>query len=185
MVEKEIKALLDREQYDRLNKFFHWNDCFVQVNHYYADLEDPTVSERCIRIREKNGKRKLQIKLSVETKNSLHVKMEYEKEIDAVKERLDRKELEELSGAPFERDLFHEGYLKTERKVCNTYKGIEICLDKNEYLGKTDYEVEIEFLDDYPWEIVLLLNSLAINVNHYTRGKYKRFKERKRSKGLT
>ena len=51
---------------------------------------------------------------------------------------------------------------------------IELLLDKNEYLNTTDYEVEIEYLNDET-EIENIVNELGIDKSTVTYGKKTRF----------
>ncbi len=39
MIEKEIKILLSKEQYEKIEKIFSWKKEFNQTNFYYGDLD--------------------------------------------------------------------------------------------------------------------------------------------------
>lgn len=39
MIEKEIKILLSKEQYEKIEKIFSWKKKFNQTNFYYGDLD--------------------------------------------------------------------------------------------------------------------------------------------------
>ena len=56
-------------------------------------------------------------------------------------------EMESLCGAENLPEVKKLGSLKTTR-LCRHFDGAEIDLDKSEYFGKTDYELEIEFTDE-------------------------------------
>ena len=58
------------------------------------------------------------------------------------------------------------------------YKGVEIALDKNEYLDVTDYELEIEYENEYPQYILDMLKEYNIKIHSNTSGKNKRFRKR-------
>ena len=63
----------------------------------------------------------------------------------------------------------------TKRKECLKYENVEICLDKNEYLNKTDYEIEIEYKGEYPWPIISILESNEIVISSEVEGKNSRY----------
>lgn len=112
--------------------------------------------------------------MRLEEKNSLHIKKEYEKIIYSIPDKISKTELQELTGYTFN-DVYLLGHLKTFRQTCIFYEDIEIALDKNEYRGKTDYELEIEFKNKYPYELVKLITDCGIDVNRYSEGKFSRF----------
>lgn len=39
MIEKKIKILLSKEQYEKIEKIFSWKKKFNQTNFYYGDLD--------------------------------------------------------------------------------------------------------------------------------------------------
>lgn len=39
MIEKEIKILLSKKQYEKIEKIFSWKKKFNQTNFYYGDLD--------------------------------------------------------------------------------------------------------------------------------------------------
>ena len=73
------------------------------------------------------------------------------------------------------------GYLTTTRLICDI-KNCEIALDKNEYLNKVDYELEIEF-DNDNHSALEILEYLGVKIPYSILGKNKRFiQELKRQK---
>lgn len=84
----------------------------------------------------------------------------------------------ELCSVDYIPDVFLVGYLYTERLFCNHGNNNEICLDMNNYFGKTDYELEIEFIDTIDKQILHILKSLEIEINSSIIGKYGRFMKR-------
>ena len=172
MLEKEIKLILSQEEYDRLTEALTFDGELLQVNHYYhSDL----CSERriSVRVREVEGKALLQVKLPVSTQGSLAVREERERELEAVPERITAGQLTEICG--IEDEAVRLGSLTTLRKLSHQIEGVEFCLDKNDYLGVTDYELEAEYTGDYPKEAVELLESLGIPSDRPAKGKYARF----------
>ncbi len=72
-------------------------------------------------------------------------------------------------------DVIKLGCLETTRSISLEYHDIEICLDKNIYLEKEDYEMEIEYKSEYPGEVVDNFRRLGIDVNKEVHGKFSRF----------
>lgn len=178
MIEQEIKILINEEQYRLINNLFHWDIVFSQVNYYYDDItrmdEEDDIT---VRIRSKKDDLMLQVKIPKEKKASLHVKEEYEKRVIEIQEKVTKEELFELTGKKYDSDRIILGNLETLRKICNTYQGVEICLDHNRYLQMEDYEIEIEFTGDYPESLVSLLKKNGIVTKNEIVGKHSRFIE--------
>lgn len=180
-IEKEIKILLSKEDYQRVKLLFEWDKEVTQKNYYYVNSENITCycNEPTIRIRKKEGKYKLQIKIGVgKEKSCLHVKEEYEKPMFSVPDTISRTELKELTNADFKNDVLLIGNLVTCRKTCAIYDNTEISLDKNFYLGIEDYEIEIEYVNNYPNEIMEYLSKNGITSNKPSVGKFSRFMRR-------
>lgn len=146
MIENEFKRILSREQFEILQKSFDWDEKIPQTNHYF-DTENLELSERRItcRVREISGEFFLQIKLPTGVDFS---RVELEKKLDFLPEKIDGKTLENLAG---NNDNFPDvkrlGALHTNRLV-KRFDGAEIDLDESRYFDKTDYEIEIEFTDE-------------------------------------
>ncbi len=145
MLENEIKALINKQEFERL-KVYLSDKCsvhksFIQINYYY-DNEDHYLSKNknTLRIRQIEGQLKIEYKFKKVIINEVRTSQEYSKFI---------------SDMPIAINIFDEfgiddnnfykyiGNLITERS--NYYMGeVVISLDKNYYLGKIDYEMEIE-----------------------------------------
>lgn len=113
----------------------------------------------------------------------MHINEEYEESVDKVYSILKKSRLEKLAGYEFDTDKKLLGKLVTKRRVCKTYPNVEMVLDENDYLGCKDYEIEIEFLCDYPSEILEAFKKLNINLKVKAIGKNSRFNERLRELG--
>lgn len=75
MIEKEIKILLSKEQYEKIEKVFSWKKKFTQINFYYGDLEKIDENgELTVRVRQNGDNYKLQIKKPVVYDEALHIK---------------------------------------------------------------------------------------------------------------
>lgn len=175
MKEIEIKILLTMDEYELLDGIFCWNEDYYQVNHHYGAESIIASDLNTYRVREKNGKIKIQVKIPELKEGSLHIKKEFEKEIEAVPSVIRKEELSELTGKSFDEDKEYIGKLTTHRKECLDYSDVEICLDKNEYLNKTDYEIEIEFKGDYPEAIISILEKNGIKTDLVVEGKNTRY----------
>ena len=173
--EKEVKVLLNVDEYERLSRLFEWSNDYIQVNHYYGNTDRESINENTYRVREKNGGIKLQVKIPIIYDGSLHIKQEYEREINYVPRVLKTKDLSELTGGFISEDKEYIGRLVTRRKECFQFEDVEICLDRNRYLGKTDYEIEVEYKGHYPTEIISILEKNGINTEVYVEGKYSRY----------
>lgn len=172
MLEKELKIMLDKKSYERLTDKLRPEKTVRQVNHYYY-------SEKCgkkrisVRVREVDGKCLLQIKLPVSDEGALAVREEIERELDCVPDAVENSTLSKLCG--IDDRAVRIGYLVTERALSYRFEGVELCLDKNEYLGVTDYELEAEYTGDYPTEVTDFLEAEGIDTSKSPKGKYSRF----------
>lgn len=175
-IEQEIKVLLSKEQYELLETKFTWEKTLFQKNTYYTAMDkQEEKAYNTIRIRELDGMYYLQVKMPVSESGSLHVKKEYEKKVDGITETISHEQLEEMTGLdlPTAKKV---GTLATERKLCYREEmHAEICLDKSDYLGVTDYELEVEYTDEYPGELVKQIEDYGIDVNRHGKGKCGRF----------
>lgn len=74
----------------------------------------------------------------------IHINREYEKEIEIIPYIITKEELNNLCGVDFFEDRYLLNILVTERRNYICEDNI-ISLDRNSYLGITDYELEIEY----------------------------------------
>ena len=177
MIENEFKIMLNLEQYKKLLGMYEWNEVIEQTNHYY-DSENMLLSELHItcRVREIAGKYFLQMKFPGAVEYS---RVEMEKPLDSLPEEIDADEAvrPHPHGHPMLPRVKRLGTLKTTRNV-HCFEGGEIDLDKSEYFGKTDYELEIEFTDEKSARKVLseIKEKLGIEPNsEVCAGKIRRF----------
>ncbi len=179
MIENEFKIMLNLEQYEKMLAAYNWNEVISQVNHYY-DNESLLLSSLHItcRVREIEGKYFLQMKFPGAAEYS---RVELEKPLDELPDTINADEL--LRPHPHDHNVLPNvkrlGSLKTVRNV-HRFDGGEIDLDKSEYFGKTDYELEIEFTDENSARKVLseITEKLGIKPNsEVCTGKIWRFME--------
>ncbi len=148
MIENEFKVMLNEEQYKKVRAMFAWDKIISQTNYYY-DNEDLELAERHItcRVRKIGGECFLQMKLP---NGAAYSRVELEQKLGGeVPASLSADILNGRAGVTAGKPLPEArllGSLTTER--CVRRIGCEIDLDKSSYLGKTDYELEIEFTDE-------------------------------------
>ena len=156
-IEKEYKITLDKETYHRLLNDLRIDKTYIQINHYYSAPKDTG-----IRIREKEGKYEFTIKVKDKDR-----KIEYNIDLDDndINDPKVKALLKELDIT----DIRHLGDLKTTRSDINLPKAI-LSLDKSEFLGITDHELEYELKDADIDDIdtlkeVLKMTDIKVNEN--------------------
>ena len=181
MTEMEKKRLLTKEEYVILMSRFGYEKPVVKQVNYYYDTVDLSMNRQDItcRIRLKDGKYKGTIK-----SHSPDGCQSTESEIK-VYDGIRKNEFTEIG-------LKHYGELITKRCIIFKDEGCEAVLDKNEYLGCVDFELEIEYKPDFEHHAADVLRMLTdgikssktiatdnlINSNLSARSKSKRFFER-------
>ena len=137
MTELEKKLLLTEDEYScLLNRFGEGKPVLKQIN-YYFDTDDLSMNRQNItcRIRLKDGKYQGTMKRHIpNTDYSTETEMEVRNGI--------------YDNAFTDMGLKFQGELITERCILLKDSVCEVVLDKNKYLGHTDYELEIEYLPD-------------------------------------
>ncbi len=139
MNEFEKKLLLTQREYDILNSLSgKYSEPFTQVN-YYFDTDDFSMNKKGItcRIRLKDGTYTPTIKKH----NNKLIYCSLESNLEK-KQRLDTEAFTFL-GASLQGDLI------TERTILYKDSCFEIVIDRNSYLGVTDYELEVEYVEEY------------------------------------
>ncbi|SDB08486.1 Uncharacterized protein YjbK [Ruminococcaceae bacterium FB2012] len=178
VLEKEVKLLLTEEEYLLLERSFDFSSEVVQKNNYYrsAVCAEKRIS---VRIREVTGKKLLQIKKPVSREDapaeegSLMVREEIERELDSVPHIIPAELMKEVCGV--EDDALFIGALTTKRMLCYDFENVELALDRNEYLGTVDYELEAEYTGEYPAGLIARIAALGITTDRPAEGKYSRF----------
>ena len=157
MIEHEKKLLLSKKQYEYLfnNYCTTCSDITVikQVN-YYFDTDDFIMNRRNItcRIRLKNGKYVGTMKQhSSGTDNSTETQVNVKNGI--------------LENDFTEAGLKLQGELVTKRYILHRDSSSEVVLDKNEYLGYEDYELEIEYSDGHEKEACDIYDKILTEIS--------------------
>lgn len=176
MIEQEFKVMLTKEQYEMIQNLFNWESIITQVNFYYSDLNgELRKSNTTVIVRELNRKLLLQVKLHLSSKGSLHIKQEYEKEIEAIPKDIDSKALCNLCNQNNMPNVTMIGHLVTERNIIFLPDEVELCIDKNIYLDEIDYELEIEYRNQVPVGLLNKFRKLGLNFDKDVKGKHGRF----------
>ncbi len=148
-LEIEFKQLLNKKQYNQmLQDFSDYNQSTYYQTNYY--LTHPNLDSRRISLRVREKGDQFELTLKMPQKVGL-----METNIDITAEQFDRiKEGEFLENEIFATlrhlevdELATDLYLTTRRSDMHIPEGL-LSLDANEYLGRTDYEVELE-VEDY------------------------------------
>lgn len=181
-LEQELKLSLDEREYGILSALTSEKP-HLQTNYYFVSqhLGDDVM----VRLREKDGSFTLCYKKRLQNADGVTVCDERECEVDAAFARtlLSRgiypKEANEMLKTDLYEMLVCAGALKTYRTKF-TLDEWTLELDRNEYLGKTDYELECEC--SYIQQLFKLKNYLSYNygvVMRYSVPKSQRFFEEK------
>lgn len=134
MIEHERKILLSKDEYSYLLKKFGQDKPIIKQINYYFDTNDLAMNNQNItcRIRLKNGKYQGTIKQHFpETDHSTETEIDIRNSV--------------YDNTFTDMGLILQGELVTERCVIIKNQNVEVVLDKNVYLGHTDYELEIEY----------------------------------------
>jgi uncharacterized protein YjbK len=154
MFEYEKKVMLSEKEYRFLMK--HRSEASrssVHINHYY-DTDGFEMDKQGItcRIREANG---------VFTAT---VKEHGRQEKDCSMET-SRKVKNQYDDCLFQnKNITYQGFLKTTRMALASRPGISTMLDRNDYLGTVDYELEIEYVPDKEKLAMKELNQLVTDL---------------------
>ncbi len=170
--EIERKALLTEEEYTRLYQRLSSMavpTVYRQVNHYY-DTEQLFLSTlpATLRVREKNGGLMLEYKHSQHRIGDVRFAVEDTRRIASVPSKISGAS---LTGVDAQLVFQHLGTLITDRADFTVGDSL-ISLDRSEYLGTIDYEIEVETpTATLPKEIA----ALGVRFSEKVDGKYHRF----------
>ncbi len=175
MLEKEYKCIISKSVYDEIKDYYEWDEIREQTNNYYLDKAAELSKHKImVRVREKTGTYKLQVKKHRVTDSPVHISEETEFEISDVPEYIDSAKAKELTGINTDR-LYRIGALNTLRCSLMWDNTTEICLDKSTYFDTTDYEIEVEYSGEFPQKLMEELSALNVEFSEKGPGKYSRF----------
>ena len=175
MLEKELKAMLTEKNFYKIEKMYPWNSIKKKENHYYTDTNGILSQNKSVfRIRYKDEKYTVQVKLHKNTDGALHVCEEKEFPIDTAPESISPECGIKYTGLNTGR-LLKLGFNTTLRHSFMWNDTTEICLDKTTYFDETDYEIEIEYRNECPQELLDELKNVGVEFETKSIGKYSRF----------
>lgn len=151
MIEREVKVLLTEEEYFTLvMAMCKYATPLFQTN-YYFDTDDLSMNQKGVtcRIRLKDGVYKATVK-SHNTDNP-----DLSTEYDLSESRVFNPNIFNVLG------LHCYGELDTQRYILYKNDYCEMVLDHNTYLGKTDFEIEIEYLEGCKDKAYACLDNIA------------------------
>ncbi len=176
MKETELKCMIDKETYDRIQKAFRWDSVKEQTNNYYTDENGELGKNRItVRVRVVEDTAKIQVKVHKNKNSPLQICEETEFDIDGAPDVIDARTAKKITGMDVG-ELSKMGSSVTLRSSI-THNDSELCLDKTTYFGKTDYEVELEYNEKMSADLLMKLTSLGVTFNKKSVGKFSRFSE--------
>lgn len=152
MVEHEKKLLLTGQEYEALLRYFCPEEPPVRQVNYYFDTPSLLMNRKGItcRIREKNGR------LSATRKHHKHGDFDDSLELSVpIENGLEKNGFTDAG-------LVLHGSLTTYRISLVNGNKYRMVLDKNDYLGDTDYELEIEYDEGYEPEAGFLIDEIVM-----------------------
>ena len=177
MLETELKSMISESQFNMVKELFVWDSIKDQTNSYYISPDNLLKQHGItLRIRTINNKHFLQVKRHTGKNGALQISEESEYEIDTIPVELTEDDVYKYTGIKTTASLI--GDLLTTRYSCFYSTGVEICLDKSTYLGTTDYEIEIEYTNPIPQEVLDTLENSDVHFDNPCKGKFSRFMNR-------
>lgn len=162
-IELEYKVMINEDSYNKMLTHYDLNP-IKQVNYYYS-ANKPF---HAMRIREKEGK--FIFTLKVREKN-YHKEYEFEVKENNINDEKIQSLLKEFNIDAVE----YIGSMITYRAI-KDYDHGELCIDKSEYLGQTDYEIEYELKNADKDDFKTFERILSENDLEYTPSKNSKFK---------
>ena len=167
--------MLNLAKYNELFNQFDWETYIRQCNYYYDSKSFwANTHGYTVRVRKIEDNIILQIKSPNTSKEAYKSRTEYGMEISRIPEYLytaDLVSIKDDTSRPERLEML--GYLETERYTKHLTDDIVLFLDRNQYCGFVDYEVEVEFSKDSGTAEKFLLG-LGLEP-HKIPGKYTRF----------
>ena len=150
MEEFEKKILLSGKEYDILMTHFEKSGSTTRQVNYYFDTDDFLMNKRGVtcRIREKNGK------LKATYKDHRQAKCFCSEEISCgIRNGLEDNDFTNMG-------LTYQGCLDTYRTLILKNSFCTITVDRNEYLGTIDYELEAEYQKGHEFSVMSCVKDL-------------------------
>jgi len=177
-LEREVKRLLSEDAYLRLAGR---GEAVKQVNHYFAN------DRYSLRIRHRLEEWELTLKLHAGKDKSdgnyeYNAPLTEEQALSFIQQGIDRTSALTLLGQDLLADLDYLGCMTTWRTVF-WEEGLRFELDKSEYLGATDYEIECEVDSEEQWDLAVKWTQDNLGQGEQSPGKYRRFLAQRGAQG--
>ena len=150
-MEYEKKIMLTADEYLSIFVMMCENTPIETQTNYYFDNDDLSMNEKGItcRIRAKHGK----YKATVKNHNTKHSDCSIEVDL-LEKTEFDPQIFNALG-------LHHQGELVTDRVVVHKDSACKMVLDRNVYLGHTDFELEVEYSKESEYRAQTLIENIG------------------------
>ena len=182
--EKESKYMVDEKKFNEILGKKVMNCKYIKQNNYYYDDENFSLSKKSctLRVRETQGDLQLQLKKQIGIDGMYRTSQENSADIIEIPSVIKVEEIQNFFD--YKEDIFEKltnnffllGNLQTTRHYYKLKNHI-LFLDKNIYLDKIDFEIEIEETGHDDEEYQLLKRELNLNELNFV-GKKSRFLKR-------
>ncbi len=151
MFEFEKKIMLTEQEYNLLTTYKVKNTQSKIQTNYYFDTDDFDMNKKGVtcRVRSENGKFKSTIKSHVGVNSDCSIEKD-----TAFKDEFDPSAFGNMG-------LHMQGALITERMILYKNDCCEMVLDRNIYLGMSDFELEVEYTENNEDMALQLINVVA------------------------
>lgn len=145
-MERELKILLTKEQYEKMLHSYDFGKPVVQTNVYYDDEKGTIKKMGAMRIRTIGSRHIFTLKI----RKDPITQIELEKDVSAntVSEINDPEVLGWMKEHHIPTDTHPFASSVTERRTMKL-ENAELCLDKTDFSGSVDYELEYEYTKDH------------------------------------
>lgn len=151
LIEIEAKALINKEDYEKLASLFADKKSYVQIN-YYIDNKNSDIRKKglALRVRFKDTKFEMTVKVPrVEghIEKNVYISEDEFEGINGETSFPDNEIKKYLEEAGIDTSTLYIKTVLTTKRIDVEYEGGELAIDMNKYSGITDYEVELEHKD--------------------------------------
>lgn len=156
--EIEYKGIITESEYWELTEQYKERLSLARQSNYYFDTDNFELYRNGYSFRIRKKDKRFILTLNDNNKSSIsfsYDRTEYNKEISAVQFQnflssgIDIEQLQKINpGITLNKDIKYIGALRTLRGGMDLGEGLLLEIDKNEYSGITDYEIECEYNND-------------------------------------
>ena len=146
-IERELKLLLTKEEYEKIGKSYDFSEGFIQTNTYY-DSNDSLLKERKCAMRIRTIDNHYYFTLKIKSDSITHIELEKEIDTNQLEQIKDLEILGWMKEYNIPKDCIEIASFTTYRKVLETDEAT-ICLDENRFKNHIDYEMEYEYKKEH------------------------------------